>query len=116
MSRPTIGVAQGARATSGGHWLPGVAASPTPISYKGPDIASTFFRTGLIEAWGRGYERIAEACREQGTPEPTVESDGNGVRIQWVWVNPTSDADRIRPSAGGQVGDQVGDKARESRQ
>lgn len=33
-----------------------------------PDIASTFFRTGLIEAWGRGYERIAEACREQGTP------------------------------------------------
>lgn len=62
-----------------------------------PDIASTFFRTGLIEAWGRGYERITEACREQGTPEPTVESDGNGVWIKWAWVNPTTDAHRIRP-------------------
>jgi predicted HTH transcriptional regulator len=61
-----------------------------------PDIANTYFRTGLIEAWGRRHERIAEACREQGTPEATVESDGNGVRVKWAWVNPTSDADRIR--------------------
>lgn len=56
----------------------------------------------------------AEACREQGTPEPTVESDGNGVRIQWAWVNPLSDADRIRARVEGvegrvQVGDQVTD-------
>lgn len=62
-----------------------------------PDIAGTFFRTGLIEAWGRGYERIAEACREQGTPEPTVESDGNGVWVKWAWVNPRTDAEAIRP-------------------
>ena len=68
-----------------------------------PDIASAFFRSGLIEAWGRGYERITEACREQGTPEPKVESDGNGVWIKWAWVNPTSDADRIRPR--GEVSD-----------
>ncbi len=61
------------------------------------DVASAFFRTGLIEASGRGYERIAEACREQGTPEPAVKSDRGGVRIQWAWVNPASDADRIRP-------------------
>lgn len=58
---------------------------------------------GLIEGWGRAYERIAEACREQGTPEPTVESDGNGVRVQWTRVNPTSDADRIRARVEGQV-------------
>ena len=56
-----------------------------------PDIASTFFRAGLIEAWGRGYERIAEACREAGSPEPTIEYDGNGVWLKWAWVNPTSD-------------------------
>lgn len=35
-----------------------------------PDIANAFFRAGLIEAWGRGYERIVEACRAAGTPEP----------------------------------------------
>lgn len=58
------------------------------------------FRTGLIEAWGRGYERMAAACRDQETPEPTVESDGNGVWLKWAWVNPTSDADRIRSRDG----------------
>lgn len=47
--------------------------------------------------------RAAVVSREKGTPEPTVESDGNGVRIQLAWVNPTSDADRIRRPAGGQV-------------
>lgn len=66
-----------------------------------PDTANTYFRTGLIEAWGRRYE--------QGTPEATVESDGSGVRVKWAWVNPTSDADRIRPQdkSPGQVAGQV---------
>lgn len=54
-----------------------------------PDIANTCFPAGLIEAWGRPYE--------QSAPEATVESDGNGVRVKWGWVNPASHADRIRP-------------------
>ncbi len=54
-----------------------------------PDIASTFFRAGLIEAWGRGYERIVEACRSAGSPEPTIEYDGNGVWVKWAWTNPS---------------------------
>ncbi|MGO9471649.1 MAG: ATP-binding protein [Isosphaeraceae bacterium] len=27
-----------------------------------PDIATAFFRAGMIEAWGRGIQRVLEAC------------------------------------------------------
>lgn len=38
-----------------------------------PDIANTFFRSGLIESWGRGIERIVKACEQEGTPAPEWE-------------------------------------------
>lgn len=41
-----------------------------------PLVANTFFRAGEIEAWGRGIERIFEACRAADAPEP-----------QWRWTN-----------------------------
>ncbi|GAA3984176.1 ATP-binding protein [Comamonas faecalis] len=36
-----------------------------------PDIANAFFRAGLIESWGRGIERIKDACTQDGYPTPT---------------------------------------------
>jgi ATP-dependent DNA helicase RecG len=41
-----------------------------------PLIANAFFRAGMIEAWGRGIERIKTACKEAGKPEPTFTVDG----------------------------------------
>jgi len=35
-----------------------------------PLIANTFFRSGQIEAWGRGIEKIKAACAADGLPEP----------------------------------------------
>ena len=35
-----------------------------------PLIANAFFRSGQIEAWGRGIEKIKTACAEDGLPEP----------------------------------------------
>lgn len=32
--------------------------------------ANAFFRAGLIEPWGRGIERITQACEEEGYPRP----------------------------------------------
>jgi ATP-dependent DNA helicase RecG len=46
-----------------------------------PLIANGFFRSGQIEAWGRGIERIAEACREWNTPEPFFRVRSNEVMI-----------------------------------
>lgn len=38
-----------------------------------PTVANTFFRAGEIEAWGRGIQRVFEACRQARTPEPRVQ-------------------------------------------
>ena len=44
-----------------------------------PDIANVFFRSGEIEAWGRGIERIQAACKNAGCPEPEFQYDGSGL-------------------------------------
>jgi ATP-dependent DNA helicase RecG len=46
-----------------------------------PDIANAFFRTGYIEAWGRGTIKIIDQCKEHGLPAPKFKNDGNDF---WV--------------------------------
>ena len=63
-----------------------------------PDVANAFFRAGEIETWGRGIQRILEACREAGTPEPDIRVESDGL-----WVDfPFSQAyrDSIEPGDG----------------
>ncbi len=35
-----------------------------------PNIANAFFRAGYVETWGRGIEKICEACKKYGVPMP----------------------------------------------
>lgn len=35
-----------------------------------PNIADCFFRAGYVETWGRGIEKICEACKQHGVPSP----------------------------------------------
>lgn len=35
-----------------------------------PNIANCFFRAGYVETWGRGIEKICEACKQHGVPIP----------------------------------------------
>jgi ATP-dependent DNA helicase RecG len=46
-----------------------------------PLIANAFFRSGQIEAWGRGVEKITNACREWGKQEPFYRIRSNEVMI-----------------------------------
>ncbi|MCL1875924.1 MAG: winged helix-turn-helix transcriptional regulator [Synergistaceae bacterium] len=46
-----------------------------------PKIANTFFRSGFIETWGRGIERITTACKEAGKPEPLFEASGSEIKV-----------------------------------
>lgn len=49
-----------------------------------PDIANTFFRSGEIEAWGRGIERIIIACKKDGFSTPEFRYDASGI---WTIFN-----------------------------
>lgn len=51
-----------------------------------PDVASVFFRAGMIEAWGRGIERILEACRLAGTPVPELRYDQGGLWLEFRYL------------------------------
>ena len=41
---------------------------------RNPRLAQAFYYAGLVERWGTGTTRIAEACRERGLPAPEFEA------------------------------------------
>lgn len=43
-----------------------------------PDIANTFFRSGYVEAWGRGFTKMIEQCQKAGLPAPVYEDSMSG--------------------------------------
>lgn len=46
-----------------------------------PDIANVFYRAGYIEHWGRGIEKICDACKALGSDMPIFELRGHGLRV-----------------------------------
>lgn len=48
-----------------------------------PLMANVFFRSGYIESWGRGVQKICEACKRHGSPEPSYEILGDSITIQF---------------------------------
>ena len=72
---------------------------------RNPLIAGTFHRTGAVEVWGRGTNRVVEECKRWGAQAPSFE-----VVTGSLWVTfPAS----IGP--GGRFGHQVGTKSAPSR-
>ena len=49
-----------------------------------PSIANAFFRAGYIEAWGRGIQKIMEACHELGTPDPEYTVLGDDLTVKFT--------------------------------
>ena len=48
-----------------------------------PDIANVFYRAGYIEHWGRGIQKIINACHELGAEPPEYELLGNSLRVHF---------------------------------
>ena len=46
-----------------------------------PDMANVFYRAGYIEYWGRGIQKINDACKELGAEPPQFELIGYGLRV-----------------------------------
>jgi ATP-dependent DNA helicase RecG len=62
-----------------------------------PDVANAFFRAGMIEAWGRGIEKILAACQAAGVSEPELRYEHTGL-----WVVFTFRPEAILPKAESQ--------------
>lgn len=52
-------------------------------------IGRVFHELGLIEQWGSGVQRMTNACREAGLPDPLLEEIGTGFRVSF-WKQATT--------------------------
>lgn len=46
-----------------------------------PKLVNIFFKSGLIEAWGRGFEKIQEACSLYDGPLPEYKINSTGIMV-----------------------------------
>ena len=51
-------------------------------SYRyNPLLAELFYRTGEVETWGRGFERIAFSCERDDCPLPEIQATPRSVKL-----------------------------------
>ena len=46
-----------------------------------PKLVNIFFKSGMIEAWGRGFEKIKDVCGLHGGPLPEYEINESGIMV-----------------------------------
>jgi ATP-dependent DNA helicase RecG len=69
-----------------------------------PEIARAFFRSGQIEAWGRGIEKIETASRKAYKPDPVFGAKPTGISValpypaEFIESSTTPDADGVTES------------------
>jgi ATP-dependent DNA helicase RecG len=73
---------------------------------RNPLIAEAFHRTGAIESWGRGTNRVIDACRAYGIAEPTFTEDGGAVTVRFGVEVVAMSADLV--PEGDQAGTKLG--------
>jgi len=44
---------------------------------RNPDVATAFFRSGYVESWGRGMDKMKNLCQEAKIPAPQFSCKGN---------------------------------------
>lgn len=48
-----------------------------------PDIARVFYRAGYIESWGRGIQKICDACKNLGADDPVYIVHGEDIMVKF---------------------------------
>ncbi len=51
-----------------------------------PDIANAFFRSGMIESWGRGIEHINQSCKDAGVSPPEFSYEHTGLWTRFSFL------------------------------
>lgn len=49
-----------------------------------PDIARVFYRAGYIESWGRGIQKICDACKNLGSDLPEYIVHGDNIMVKFA--------------------------------
>lgn len=81
-------------------WNADTLLQPHNSEPPNPLVAGVFFRAGEIEAWGRGIQRIHEACQQAGAPLPTLRLEAGWLWTEFRFGQDYLDALARRPSTG----------------
>lgn len=49
---------------------------------RNPNLANIFFKCGMIESWGRGFEKIAAYCKEENAKIPEIDLSLGGITVR----------------------------------
>ena len=61
----------------------------------------------MIEAWGRGIERIMEACRAAGVAAPTLRYEHTGLWVEFAYRMPEKTREKTRGKTGEKILDLI---------
>ena len=83
------------------NWTVDTLMKPHKSEPFNPSIAHVFYRAGYIEAWGRGIQKICEACQELGTLNPEYIVLGDDITVKFFALESAkiSDFPNSKPQA-----------------
>jgi ATP-dependent DNA helicase RecG len=65
-----------------------------------PDIANVFFRAGMVDSWGRGIERIMQACKDARVPMPELRYEQTGLWVIFSFLSPNRVGEKVGKKVG----------------
>lgn len=93
------------------NWTVDTLMRPHKSEPFNPSIAHVFYRAGYIEAWGRGIQKICEACQELGTPDPVYKVLGDDITVKFFALESAKISESKNPKHQGDVlGDVLEDR------
>ena len=93
------------------NWTVDTLMKPHKSEPFNPSIAHVFYRAGYIEAWGRGIQKICEACQELGTPDPEYKVLGDDITVKFFALEDAKISESKNPKHQGDVlGDVLEDR------
>lgn len=85
------------------NWTVDTLMKPHKSEPFNPSIAHVFYRAGYIEAWGRGIQKICEACQELGTPDPEYRVLGDDITVKFFALEDAKISESKNPKHQGDV-------------
>ena len=75
-------------------------SGPHASELRNPLIAEAFHRTGAVEVWGRGTNRVIAECLAHGIPPPLFEELQGWVDVTFLASIVSAGAGRVPPESG----------------
>ena len=72
-----------------------------------PDVANAIFRAGMIEAWGRGIEKIMESCAADNVPPPEICCEQGDIWVEFPFSTQKNEGGPMGGLIGGLIGGSI---------